>query len=220
MNYNGVTQSAVLWLREQIITGGLPAGSKINETAIAETIGISRPPLREALRRLESEYLVFSKPRKGSFVTAMSVEDCSQIYRVREILECTAMDLAIPRGPDIIALIWKALRVAEEKDCTFVSGARQMMECFNSMSAFHRELINCSGNAWVKQCYNGLYSSLARYQVMYLYIPGSRNASQEDHYSIMSCLENGELEKAKTKMIDHLSITKNRIIAAIQSENS
>ncbi len=219
MKFNGVSESALIWLREQIITGSLPAGSRINEANLAEEMGISRPPLREALRRLESENLVFGKPRRGSFVSPMSLEDCVQIYRVREILECTAMEIAFADGPETFLPVRETLENAAEKDCTYATGVRSMMECFNSMSSFHRELVHCCKNAWLIQCYDGIYSSLARYQVMYLYIPGSRYASIREHYKIIDMLENGDLEAAQRELVRHLDVTKGMLIDCIEKSD-
>mgnify|MGYP000362667010 CR=1 FL=1 len=215
MKYSGVTQSALHWLREQIITGALPAGAKLTEARLADKLNISRPPLREALRRLESDNLAFSKPRRGSYVSYMSREDCLQIYRVREILECTALELVFTLGPEALSPVGEALESAADRECNFSAEKKDMMDLFDSMSLFHRELVRCSGNAWLQRCYRGLHFSLARYQVMYLLIPGSRAVSLQGHHDIMACLLQGDLQGAKKRMKAHLAINRDRLLERI-----
>ena len=91
------TQSALHHLRDLIIIGELKPGQKINETALASSIGLSRPPLREALRILESECLVTSVPRKSTYVTEVSKEDFEKIYRARGMI--TAMHIHTTKEP-------------------------------------------------------------------------------------------------------------------------
>ncbi len=220
MNFNGVTETALIWLREQIITGALPAGSKLNEAALAEELGISRPPLREALCKLENENLVFSKPRKGSYVTSMSLDDCVQIYRVRQILETTAMEIVFSNGVESLASVRETLDDASEKDCTYATDVKSMMDCFNTMSSFHKKLVYSCNNSWLMHCYDGIYSCLARYQVMYLFIPGARYASLRAHYKIIDILENGDVSLAKREMIEHLNVTRNSLIDCIEKSNA
>ena len=93
MEILGVTKSTVQYLREQIITGELAPGQKLSEMEISSNLGISRPPLREAFRILENENLVLSIPRKGCYVTQVSMEDCRHIYEAREMIECHAIEL-------------------------------------------------------------------------------------------------------------------------------
>ena len=74
-------------IRRDIILGTLPAGTRITETALAKNYGISRVPVREALRALEAEGFVESKPFAGSTVSAIPVDDADDLFAVREALE-------------------------------------------------------------------------------------------------------------------------------------
>ena len=81
----GLARSLIDDFREQITVGKFAPGEKINEIKIAADLGISRSPLREALRVLENECLVVNIPRKGSFVTEMWLADLNEIYQMREL---------------------------------------------------------------------------------------------------------------------------------------
>lgn len=82
MKIYGVVETVQRRLRQAIITGKLPPDHKLNEIELAQEFEVSRPPLREAFRKLENENLIVSIPRRGSYVAGMSKEDCEQIYRV------------------------------------------------------------------------------------------------------------------------------------------
>jgi DNA-binding GntR family transcriptional regulator len=83
-----LTESIVETLRHSIIIGDLKAGQKLNETKLTCDLGVSSVPLREAFRILENERLVAQIPRKGSFVTKVSLEDCREVFTVRVMIEC------------------------------------------------------------------------------------------------------------------------------------
>jgi DNA-binding GntR family transcriptional regulator len=93
-----VTETIVRHLRVHIIDQQLPPGHKLNEVELSSSLGVSRPPLREAFRILENEHLVVSFPRKGSYVTEMSINDCQEIFEAREMLECYAIELLQAKG--------------------------------------------------------------------------------------------------------------------------
>jgi len=86
LEINSATKSAVEYLRDLIITGELKPGQKINETALAADIGLSRPPIREALRILETEKMVATIPRKYTYVF-------TDLYQVRSMIEGYALEL-------------------------------------------------------------------------------------------------------------------------------
>ena len=213
MNINGVMESAVRRIREEIITGSLPAGSRLHETELSERFGISRPPLREAFRTLANENLVVSIPRRGSFVAPMSREDCEHIYRARLMLERTAIDLLGQESRPGLALLREALEEARRPDAP-----RTTLECFSAMSRFHRQLIAAAGNRWITHCYEGLQSSLARYQVLYLNLPGANAPALTEHEEILALLERGESAPAKARMTAHLARTRRCLLANMPGE--
>lgn len=207
MHINGVTESAVRRLREEIITGRLEPGSRLPEAELSERFGISRPPLREAFRTLSNENLVVCVPRKGSFAAPMSREDCEQIYRVRRMLECTALDILRQEGISP-APLRDALRAAQEPP-----SAASTLDHFNLMSSFHLRLVECAGNRWLLHCHQGLRSSLARYQVLYLNIPGANAPSLAEHARILALLEQGDFDRAKEALAAHLDRTRECLLA-------
>jgi DNA-binding GntR family transcriptional regulator len=202
-----VTNSVAEYLRRQIITGELAANQRINETDLAADLKISRPPIREALRILENEHLVINVPRKGTNVTKISIEDLRDIYQAREMLECYAIDILKTKNlrisPTVIAAVESSSRLS-------IPSQNDKEAVFNYLKAFvdfHIKLIGSAGNNWVIHFYNSISSHLARYQFIYLYIPGSGRRSIEEHNQIIEFITNGNYEEAKTFMREHINYT-------------
>ena len=93
-------------LRAEILAGRLEPGAELAEVALAEQLGVSRGPIREAIGRLASEGLVTVRPRRGAVVSSLSKEEFLELYQVREALELMAVKLAVPKlqRDDIAAL--------------------------------------------------------------------------------------------------------------------
>ena len=116
------------WIRDAIESGELEMGTPLPENLLAREIGVSRTPIREALRSLEQDGYVKIIPQKGAFVTEISLEDLKEIYDIRKLLEPFAALSAVNRIPeeeiDEMEKGWKALKkaaLAGEVDLTRVS---------------------------------------------------------------------------------------------------
>src|SRR5438132_4065356 len=93
-------------LREEIVSNRLAPGTELQEVALAEALGVSRGPIREAIGRLAAEGLVTVRPRRGAVVRALSKDEFLEAYQVREALEVMAVRLAVPKldAEDVAAL--------------------------------------------------------------------------------------------------------------------
>ncbi len=203
MEIKTVTNTVTEYLRKLIIVGEFSAGQRINETDLAVSLKISRPPIRESLRILENETLVVNIPRKGTYVTDISSERLRDICQAREMLECYAIDILkakkIKTLPDVIA----SLESASELPIPSQDNKDEVFDYLKAFVDFHIKLIEASGNSWVIHFYKSIASHLARYQFIYLYVPGTGSRSTEEHYKIMDLIKSGNYEKAKKIMKDH-----------------
>ena len=205
MEILGVTNSTVQYLREQIITGELAPGQKLNEMEISSILGISRPPLREAFRVLENEHLVLSIPRKGCYVTKVSMEDCRHIYEAREMIECYAIDLLkeqnvrdLPEVASAVASASPDLPIQDHGNRGKIKGSQ------NPFPGFHIKLVESTGNGWVVHLYNAISSNLARYQYM-CFVPGILAKVQEEHEQILDYIKTGDYDQAKDLLRSHIN---------------
>lgn len=97
-------------IRKRILAGDLAPGERLIEERLTEELDISRPPLREALRLLQTEGLVITKPRRGSFVVTLTDQDAYEIVTLRSVLERAAFELGIPvRHPELLDTAREAL---------------------------------------------------------------------------------------------------------------
>lgn len=137
----GLRQQICDRLREAIWDGGLAAGSRLNEQQVADQMGVSRPPLREAIRVLEQEGLIESVPRRGAFVRMFTSQDISEIYAVRCALEGMAAELAMAAATDEIgALEEQIVRIKQAERVDLRAAIALDFE-------FHRSLVRLSGNS-------------------------------------------------------------------------
>jgi len=201
----GVTESAVQYLRVHIITGELTPGRKLNEMELSSRLNISRPPLREAFRILENEYLIVSIPRKGCYVTEISMQDYRGIFEAREMIECFAVDLLRAKNIRDLPHVASALEVTADLSAPTSSDPYEKFNYLKAIANFHIKLIESAGNARLNHFYYSIFSNLARYQDMYIYIPGLMDKSQEDHGQVLDLIKRGDYVDARELLRAHVN---------------
>lgn len=191
-------------IRRRILTGDFRPGERINESEIALKLGISRSPVREAFRVLEGEGLITTLPRKGSFITEISVQDLGELFEIREILECHAIDCIKKRAkksPDKLrALIEDLGRKLLKKP-----------DVFTVISGFHFNLVELSNNYRLIELYRILGISLRRYQLIYHSIKGQRDVFMEHHQAIVDALKGGNYSDTKKLLRRHIRYVENTV---------
>jgi DNA-binding GntR family transcriptional regulator len=139
----GIARELTTILREAIWSSRLEPGQRLNELHLAAEFGVSRPPLREAIRTLEAEGLVSSVPRRGAFVRVLSARDVREIFTVRYGLESLAGELIVGRedAPAIADRLHRQLDALEAQ-----SGAADLAAVIQADLAFHREMVAAAEN--------------------------------------------------------------------------
>jgi len=191
-------------IRRRILTGDFRPGERINESEIALKLGISRSPVREAFRVLEGEGLITTLARKGSFITEISAQDVEELFEIREILECHAIDCIRKRAkksPDELrALIEEVGREVLRKP-----------DIFTVISGFHFSLVELSNNYRLIELYKILGVSLRRYQLIYLSKKDKRDVSLEHHQVIVDALKGGNYSDIKKLLKRHIRYVENMV---------
>jgi DNA-binding GntR family transcriptional regulator len=127
-------------MRQAILDGELPPGSKLVEVDLATRFGTSRGPIREALRELAREGLVVDFARRGNIVSTLTARDLAEVYGVREALEVAAVRLVVDRvGDDALGQLEQHLVAFERGDDDYLANSTHDL-------AFHRDLVALSGN--------------------------------------------------------------------------
>lgn len=205
MEILSVTESALHVLRRKIITGELKPGQKLNECSLAEELGISRPPLRETFRILEKDHLVVTIPRKGTYVTELSISDFEEICQIREMIECFAIDLleasSIRNLPKVTAAINRGLALSSPLNS---ADPEELLNGIRLLLDFHDSLIKSSGNSRMAYIYHSMSYNLARYQFIYFQVEGAAQHSLDDHKKILQLIGNSNYDQAKEELRKHI----------------
>jgi DNA-binding GntR family transcriptional regulator len=202
----GVTKSVYQYLRDQIITGELPASQKLNENQLASLLDISRPPLREAFRILEHEHLLVNIPRKGTYVAPISIRDLQEVYHTRKMIESYAIELLRIKNIRDLPQVAAALDYTSHLALPRSQGDKpeERLHYLMAFADFHVKLIEAAGNSRLIHFYNIISSNLARYQFMYVYLPGLTRNSQEEHHQILDYIASGAYDHAKEHLETHI----------------
>jgi len=187
-------------LRERILSGDLPRGTKLRQASLAEELGVSRTPLREALRRLATEGLVDFSPNRGATVSELDFGDMRHAWSARVALEPGAARLAADRGDaGAIAAMRSAVaeqrRVGDDRDASFAANRR-----------FHLSLAAASGNPhltrfaemlWVPRIGVPIYQAQA-------VEPSGAQAWAGEHEQIVDAIAAGDGEAAERLTREHI----------------
>lgn len=195
-------------LRGRIVSGELPRGMRLRQEAIAVELGVSRTPLREALRRLAAEGLVEFSPNRGAQVAELRGHDVRSSYEARTVLEPGAARLAAVRRPvDQIAAMREAIE-AERRSAT--TG-----EAFAASRDFHLALVAASGNEYLLRLAEALWVSGLGLPIFerQAQAPGRVDSDVSDHERILEAVEAGEPELAEALTRRHIASALTALLA-------
>ena len=220
MEIIGVGESVLQYLRVHIINGEFTPGQKLNEIELSSGLSISRAPLREAFRVLENEHLVVSIPRKGCYVTELSLKDCQEIFEARVMIECTSIDLLKARGIRNLPEVCSALGKTADLPMPTNSDPYRKFQYLKTIADFHIKLVESAGNSRLTHFYNGIFFDLARYQAIYTYVPGLMDTSHKEHEEIVHFIQKGNYDEAKRNLEIHVNKFIELISDKLQDLNS
>jgi DNA-binding GntR family transcriptional regulator len=181
------TERTIDAVRALVVGEELPGGSQIRQEEIAARLGVSRSPLREALRALESEGLVYHAANRGYFVTRLKADELRQVYLMRHLLETEL--LRSVRAPDDAAL---AVLERLNDDVRAAAARRAPAEMLGANRAFHDGVFALSPLELVATQVRRLWNLSHPYQATYLRLPGTRDRVVEEHEAMIAALRRGD----------------------------
>jgi len=198
-------------LIDAIVTGELQPGSKVSEESLAHRFGVSRAPLREALRRLEEYRLVERKPHAGARVVSLSREELAELYEIREALEGMACRLAAERmSEEELQELAKVLDAHEQRD-EIVEGRSYFQE---GDEDFHLCIIRGSQNQKLMSLVGGnLYHLIRMYRYQLSMQPTRPQKALKEHRMIFEAISARDGELAELLMRRHLSRASKQAVA-------
>ncbi|MGE4213957.1 MAG: GntR family transcriptional regulator [Anaerotignaceae bacterium] len=187
-------------LRDAILNGELKPGERLLENQLAEKLGVSRTPVREALRMLEQENLVALVPRKGAQVLDLSAADIKNVLEIRSALEAVGMrhacrNMELERINELKRLNEEFERAFEEKDYEKVANTDEKMHDIIFASAHNDRLVQIISN---------MRAQVYRYRMAYLKVYETKTAVLNHHRGIINAIENHLEEEGIKVMAEHI----------------
>lgn len=202
-------------LRTAILKGNLKPGERLMEMKLANKLGVSRTPIREAIRMLEQEGLAITIPRRGAQVAKMTEKDMEDVYEIRRSLELLALShIKNNLAPEQIAELRYAQKVFEEAVADGDHGEIEKKD-----NEFHTVIYNAAGNTRLVNIMNGLQEQLSRYRWAYLQHHARLQQLIEEHKRIVDALESGLEDAAVQATLAHLESQETIIKNVIRKEN-
>lgn len=199
-------------LRQAILYGELKPGERLMEVHLAERLGVSRTPIREAIRKLELEGLVVMIPRRGEVVASITEKDLKDVLEVRRTLEILAGEVACERiTPKLLEELKEAgeefgrLKDAEDVNCLADADVR-----------FHEIIYAATENDRLIHILNNLREQMYRYRLEYLKDRGSRERLDREHNAIYTGIKNGDKKAVCDAVCIHIDNQEAAILAGIR----
>ncbi|CAG4919357.1 unnamed protein product [Acidocella sp. C78] len=185
-------------LLKAIEEGALPPGARLREAELAQRFGISRTPVREALKRLEHQGLVVHTPHQGATVATLSDVQMSELYEMRAVLEGAAARMAAQHAAESDIALLAALI---ERDAALI-GSPADLALNNRL--FHRQILTASRNRYLHDMLESLRLSLALLGGTSLAVAGRAAKSVEEHRAILDRIAARDPDGAEAASRDHI----------------
>lgn len=201
-------------LRQEILTGKMKPGERLMEIHLANKLGVSRTPIREAIRKLELEGLVIMIPRRGAEVAQITWKNLKDVLEVRRALDVLAIELACERMPqESIGSLYRACETFEA--ATKTQDTRKIAE---ADVAFHDIIVVSTGNNRLMQLVNNLAEQMYRYRFEYLKDDSQHRMLVREHQEMYQSILNGDKTAAANVVKKHIDNQEEAIIRQLRLE--
>ena len=187
-------------LRRALVSQEFDAGEPLTEHDLCARFGVSRTPVREALKKLERDHLVRVVPKKGAFVRTLSHDEIRELYEVREVLEALAVRLAAPRlDPGDLAGFQTRFRALKSQ------GGRTTYTDVRALGEeLHRHLVKAADNSKLAEVLEQIRERIQSVWTLSIVAPRRVQALVREHLAILQALERGDARRAERLMIEHV----------------
>ena len=201
-------------LREAILKGDLKPGERLMELQLASKLGVSRTPIREAIRMLEQEGLAVTTPRKGAEVAKMTLKDMEDVLEIRDALDELAVRIACQKITDEQLKQLEDVKELFEKN-TQTNIVKNIAEADVS---FHDVIYEATGNPKLVTLLNNLREQVYRYRVEYIKDPKNYPTLIAEHEAILDSLKNRDVKNAVEAMHVHVANQAEAVKMVIQEQ--
>ena len=210
--YQPLREAVCETLRDAIRKGILEPGERLMEVQLAEELGISRTPVREAIRKLEQEGYVIMMPRRGTYVSDISTNDVKEIFEIRSALESLATGLAARRiEPEELETLQNLLVEIEG-----YINKNDIEKIVETDIKFHGLLYKVSRNERLVNIINNLKEQLARFRTLSMSYPGRLQETLEEHSEMVEAIANGDVSAARDAAEHHMERAEKTLLKAMR----
>lgn len=206
-------------LRDAIRKGILKPGQRIMEIKLAEELGVSRTPVREAIRKLELEGYVVMMPRRGTYVADMSIRDINEIFEIRTALESLSNGLAAEHiTEDELEHLQRLLVVIGGYIKEYEDGPDReaaMDKIVKTDIEFHDLLYHVARNNRLVGIISNLRDQLTRFRTLSMSYPGRLEATLDEHREIVETIANGDGRAARKAAVHHMENSEKTLLKAM-----
>ncbi len=187
-------------LRDAIRSGSLPPGERLMEIQLAEELGVSRTPVREAIRKLELERFVVMLPRRGTYVANLSLKDINEVFEIRAALDGLAAGLAAERitEEELEQMERLLVEIADHIE------QRDNQKIVETDEAFHDILYRASRNERLVGIIYNLREQFTRFRSVSINYPGRLQNTLEEHRQVEEAIAQRNVEGAQHKAREHI----------------
>jgi DNA-binding GntR family transcriptional regulator len=199
-SYKPLREVVAETLRDAIVSGVLKPGERLMEIQLAEELGVSRTPVRESIRKLELEGFVVMVPRRGTYVTDLSIKDINEVYEIRTVLDVLAAGLAAERitEEELEELERLLVQIGEFVDQNDVE---KLIE-FDSQ--FHDVLYRATRNDRLVGIINNLREQFTRFRSISMKYPGRMKNTVEEHTRLVEAIAQRNPDLAQQVAREHM----------------
>lgn len=207
-SYKPLREVVFSTMRKAIVEGHFKPGQRLMEVQLAEQMGVSRTPVREAMRKLELEGLVVMVPRKGAYVAGLTSEDIREVVEIRVVLEGLAAKKAAQNAKaDKIERLENSLIHFEE-----AASKRNIGDLIHYDTEFHDIIYKSAQNNKLMQMINNLREQVQRYRVAYFTQMSNTEMLVKEHNELLNAIKNRDGNKARAIAEGHIATTEELIV--------
>jgi len=202
-------------LKQAILRGDIPPGSRLVESRVAETMGISRTPIREAMHKLEREGLLRKLPNSGFNVTGLTREDIEETFGIRSVLESYAARLAAIQHKEE-ELVPLEKKIEEYQQCL---DQKRLEELPKINTQFHDILYALSRSPKLIKMVNDLRDQIYRFRKIILREEGRARASNDDHRKMLKAMRQRDADRVERLVREHILKGRRMVLKELKDQS-
>jgi DNA-binding GntR family transcriptional regulator len=214
-SYKPLRELVLEAIREAIKNGTLQPRERLMEIQLADDLGVSRTPVREALRKLEQEGFIVMVPRKGAYVSDLSMKDVADVFEIRAALDGLAGGLAAERITDEELELMERMLV-EKGEAINHNDIDKLVE---ADTKFHEAMYMASRNERLSNIISNLREQIQRFRLTSLSVPGRREDSLKEHRELLEAIQARDVQLARQLAQEHIENAENVLIDSLKKGN-